>query len=257
MKAVFMSFAAGAALMAGLMVEGCASTSSCARDEARVKVIAIAESCVTNRYVMSGQNASLALAAAGFLPVVLPNVADTNLLAYAMDHVDGLVLTGSVKGDDYRRRIPFEHMLIRMAIDRGLPVLGFCHGHQCINMYFGGKIARMGADRSPAIEHRSKQTPSVLHCFHMIDVKPGSRLAQGLGATRYKVNSSHSYSVTELGKGLVVTARAEDGIVEALEHETLPVTGFQFHPEAIFSRDPRYLRIIKDALEHPAARPRK
>ena len=51
----------------------------------------------------------------------------------------------------------------------------------------------------------------------------------------------------------MVTARAEDGTVEAIEHESLPVTGFQFHPEAIFDLDERHLRVIKDALEHPAA----
>ena len=240
-----------AALAAASLITGCQTASG--QPERRVKVVAIAESCVTNHYIMSGRNASKAMAAAGYLPVILPDVADTNLLAYAMDHADALVLTGSVKGDNYSRRIKFEHMLIKMALDRGLPVLGFCHGHQCINMYFGGKVEKMPLARTPFIEHRSKTPPSVRHCFHMVDVKPGSRLAEGLGATRFKVNSSHGSSVTTVGKGLVVTARADDGIVEALEHETLPVTGFQFHPEAIFDLNPRYLRIISDAIEHPAA----
>lgn len=243
--------AAAAMALAASFATGCQTTEG--QPERRVNVVAIAESCVTNRYIMSGRNASDAMAAAGYLPVILPDVADTNLLAYAMDHADALVLTGSVKGDDYSRRVKFEHMLIKMAIDRGMPVLGFCHGHQCINMYFGGKVEKMPLDRTPFIEHRSKQAPSVRHCFHMIDVKPGSRLAEGLGATRFKVNSSHGYSATKIGKGLVVTARADDGIVEAIEHETLPVTGFQFHPEAIFDLNPRYLRIITDAIEHPAA----
>ena len=219
-----------------------------------LKVVVIAESCVTNRYVMSGRNASNALAAAGYLPVVLPNIADTNLLAAAMDRAYALVLTGSAKGNDYKVRTAFEHMLIGMALERGLPVLGFCHGHQCINKYFGGKIARMPQGRTPMIEHRSKQTPSVLHCFHMVDIKPGSRLAKTFGATRYEVNSSHDFSATEIGEGLEVTARSDDGIVEALEHRTLPVTGYQFHPEAIYDRDPRYLQAIRDAIEHPAAR---
>ena len=246
-------FTVAVAAIAASFAAGCQTSPAEVR---RVKVVAIAESCVTNRYIMSGRNASDAMAAAGYLPVILPDVADTNLLAYAMDHADALVLTGSVKGDDYSRRIKFEHMLIRMALDRGLPVLGFCHGHQCINMYFGGKVEKMPLERTPMIEHRSKTPPSVRHCFHMIDVKPGSRLAQGLGETKFKVNSSHSYSATKIGKGLVVTARAEDGIVEAIEHETLPVTGFQFHPEAIFDLDPRFLRIIRDAIEHPQARRR-
>ena len=83
-----------AALAAASLITGCQTASG--QPERRVKVVAIAESCVTNHYIMSGRNASKAMAAAGYLPVILPDVADTNLLAYAMDHADARVLTGSV-----------------------------------------------------------------------------------------------------------------------------------------------------------------
>ena len=73
---------------------------------------------------------------------------------------------------------------------------------------------------------------------------------KGFGVERAEVNTSHNFHITELGKGLEVTARADDGVIEAVEHTTLPVIGFQFHPERIFRRDPRYLRIIADALEN-------
>ena len=256
------------ALLTCIAVAGCQSSicgsaekSSCAEPSAvprdDLKIVVIAESCVTNRYVMSGRNASDALAAAGYLPIILPNIADTNLLAAAMDRAYALVLTGSAKGNDTKVRVAFEKMLIRMALDRGISVLGFCHGHQCINSYFGGKIARLPKERTPMFNHRSKESPSVLHCFHMIDITPGSRLAEGFGATRYKVNSSHDFCVTVLGDGLEVTARSDDGTVEALAHKTLPVTGYQFHPEAIYKQDPRYLQIIRDAIEHPAAKGRR
>ncbi len=245
MKRIF-AIHAIAAVVAAMLSGGCQT----AAPERRVKVVAIADACTTNGFTIARRTNSDAIAAAGFLPVVLPNVADTNLLEYAMDNVDALVLTGSIKGDSSKVRVPFEHLLMRMALERGLPVLGFCHGHQAINLYFGGKIAKVPENRSPKVLHHGKESPYVKDCFHEIEVKPGSRLAAGLGgATRFEVNTSHRWCISELGEGLEVTARSDDGVIEAVEHRTLPVTGFQFHPERIFRKDPRYLRIIREALE--------
>ena len=213
----------------------------------RVKVVAVADACVTNGFVMARSTNADALSAIGYLPLVVPRIADTNLLAAAMDRADALLLTGAVKGQFQRNE--FEHLLMRMAIERGMPIVGFCHGCQCINRYFGGKNGSTPKDGSPKVVHRGKEPPDVKDCFHMIDIVPGTRLAEGFGETRVEVNSSHRYCVEKLGDGLVVTARSDDGVVEAIEHKTLPITGFQFHPERMFRRDPRCLRIIVDALE--------
>ena len=86
----------------------------------------------------------------------------------------------------------------------------------------------------------------------MVNIKPGSNMFKWFGAERVEINTSHNFHITELGEGLEVTARADDGVIEAVEHRTLPVTGFQFHPERIFRRDPRCLRIIREALERQA-----
>ena len=219
----------------------------------KVKVVGLVDACVTNGFVMARRTNTDALSAAGYIPMLIPQISDTNLLAQAMDRVDALLLTGGVKGQDYPNRIAFEKLLMSMAIERGLPILGFCHGHQCINLYFGGTIAPVPKDRSPSIVHRGKDPPYVKDCFHMINVKPGSRLAKGFGTTRMEVNTSHTMCVKDVGEGLEVTARTDDGVVEAIEHRTLPITGFQFHPERIFRRDPRYLQIIVDALERGRA----
>ena len=240
LKACAFAIAAAAAIFAA----GCRTTCT---DGA--KVVAIADTCVTNGFAMARVTNSDAIAALGYLPVIVPKISDTNLLAQIMDRADALVLPGGVKGQDYPKRIAFEKLLMKMALERGLPVLGFCHGHQCINLYFGGKIGPVPKDAKPKIVHHGKESPYVKDCFHQIDIKPGSRLAKGFGATRTEVNTSHTCCITKLGKGLVVTARADDGVIEAVEHETLPVTGFQFHPERIFRKDPRYLQIIRDALE--------
>ena len=232
------------ALLAAAFVVGCRTPPS-----QRAKVVALADGCVTNGFVTARNTNADALSAAGYIPMLIPQISDTNLLAQAMDRVDALLLTGGIKGQDYPNRIAFEKLLMGMAIERGLPILGFCHGHQCINLYFGGTIMPVPKDRSPSIVHRGKDPPYVKDCFHMINVKPGSRLAEGFGTTRMEVNTSHTMCVKDVGEGLEVIARSDDGVVEAIEHRTLPITGFQFHPERIFRRDPRYLRIIADALE--------
>ena len=231
-------------LVVAVLLAGCQTGSA-----DRVKVAAIADSCVTNGFAMTRYTVTDAISAAGFIPMLLPRISDTNLLAKAMDKSDALVITGSVAGDA-KDRVQFEHMLMRMALERGLPVVGFCHGHQCINLYFGGKIGRIPKDLSPKVIHHGKESPYVKDCFHMINIKPGSNMYKGFGVERAEVNTSHNFHITELGKGLEVTARADDGVIEAVEHTTIPVIGFQFHPERIFRRDPRYLRIIADALEN-------
>lgn len=222
----------------------------------RAKVAAIADACVTNGFIIARCTNSDALSAAGYIPLVVPRIADTNLLEQVMDMADALVITGAIKGQG-KNRVEFEHLLMRMAIERGLPIVGFCHGHQCINRYFGGTVVKVSdatKDVATKVVHHGKESPYVKDCFHMANVKPGSHLAEAFGATRIEVNTSHNYCVGKLGDGLEVTARSDDGVVEAIEHRTLPVTGFQFHPERIFRRDPRYLGIIIDALERKARR---
>ena len=231
-------------LIVSAVLSGCRSRAS-----GRVKVVAIADACVTNGFMTARTTNADALSSIGYLPLLVPRISDTNLLEAAMDKADALLLAGGIKGQDYNGRIEFEMLLMRMALERGLPVLGFCHGHQCINRYFGGTLKTVPQDASPKVVHRGEESPYVKDCFHMVSVKPGSRLAAGFGTTRVEVNTSHTKCIDKLGDGLEVTAVSDDGVVEAIEHRTLPVTGFQFHPERMFRRDPRCLRIIADALE--------
>jgi len=102
-----------------------------------------------------------------------------------------------------------------------LPLLGVCLGHQAIGLHFGGRIAR---------------APTLMHGKVSAIGHDGSGVFAGLPspfeATRY-----HSLCVAADGMpdGLIVNARAEDGSVQGLRHESLPIHGVQFHPESIAS----------------------
>lgn len=86
-------------------------------------------------------------------------------------------------------------------------------------------------------------------CFHAADVKPGTLIARALGEGRRRINTSHYYCIGRLADGFEVTATAEDGVIEAIEHRTLPITAFQFHPERLSPSDPRFVELIRFALE--------
>ena len=240
-----------AVLCAIVFAVGCVSCPKTGKS--KIKTVAVAEVCTDDGFVMARRTNFDALAAAGFAAVIVPNVADTNLVAALLDRVDALVLTGAIGASNVKVRNKFDAMLIGMAIERGLPIVGFCRGHQVINRYFGGKMDNIPNDLTPKVIHSSGVSPYVKDCFHEMEVVPGTRLEKGFGKQKCKVNTSHLFHVTKLGKGLKVTARSADGVIEAIEHENLPITGFQFHPERLPKLDECYVRIIRDAIEHPAA----
>ena len=105
------------------------------------------------------------------------------------------------------------------------PVLGICRGHQLIHVYFKGSLYQ---DIEVKEKHRwiSEDEDNA----HEVIAQPGSLLFDLYGG-EFRVNSSHHQAVKHLGEGLIITAKAPDGTVEAIEHETLPIRGVQFHPE--------------------------
>lgn len=243
---MFRSFRLIAFVAVAVALSGCAISPE--KGKAK-KMVAIADVCTTNGFLCARVTNSDAISAAGFLPVLVPNIADTNAVAAIMDRMDALVLTGAIAASDRKKRDQFDFMLIRMALERGLPVVGFCRGHQIINRYFGGKIGPIPNNLKPKVVHKGNISAYIQDTYHEMEIVPGTRLAKVAKASRVTINTSHRYHVTELGEGLVVTARSDDGVIEAFEHKTLPVTGFQFHPERSFPVHPNHLDMIREALD--------
>lgn len=118
------------------------------------------------------------------------------------------------------RRDLEELALLRAFCAQRKPVLGICRGMQVINVYFGGTLLQevAGHDGIP----------------HPVTTVAGTDAARLTGGF-FKATSYHHQAVGQLGHGLRVSAYAADGLIEALEHESLPVLGVQWHPERMIS----------------------
>lgn len=186
---------------------------------------------------------------AGGTPVLLPPVDDNDTLVNTLEHLDGLLLTG---GADYNplwcgeepvpqlhhinaQRDRAELMLTRLAYNRQIPMLGICRGIQTLAMALGGKvrqdIALANTNRmSSPVKHSQdadRQEPT-----HSVDLAEGSVIASLYGCGRIYVNSFHHQVVGEPGEKFRVTAKAPDGVIEAIEStEFKGIMGVQWHPE--------------------------
>ena len=210
-----------------------------------------------------------AIGKAGHVPVVLCRTYDTNMLEKVMGTLDLLIMTGGADidpgryGEKNRKcgklmldRDRFDFSLMDIAVKKGIPVLGICRGAQLVNVYFGGSLCQdIPSEWEPKTTIKHAQLAGVY--AHTIDVEPDSRLAKVLGATKgIKVNSQHHQCVKRLAPGFRIVARAPDGVVEGIEHESLPVAALQFHPEASVSvhDDPILWKIYRDPLSLVAPR---
>ena len=210
-------------------------------------VVGIADMCSTTNAVNVQSTYVAAVAAAGNTPIVLPATTDRALVARMLAPLDALLLCGGEDVEPRRygakpsprlgkvnlRRDAWELLLLDEAVKRRLPVFGICRGCQLINVYFGGTLWQdLPSERPGKIAHRSKE-------LHPIRVVQASRLAGCLGKENLMVNTSHHQAVKDLAPGFRAVAFAPDGVVEAIESDTLPVAGTQFHPEKLFIQNGR------------------
>ncbi|HEX6989870.1 MAG TPA: gamma-glutamyl-gamma-aminobutyrate hydrolase family protein [Bacillota bacterium] len=159
--------------------------------------------------------------------------------------VDGLLLTGGCDLDPYLfgqhphprlgrvspRRDLWELALVRAALDAGRPILALCRGLQVLNVAGGGTLVQdLDSQLSRVIQHRQRSPAA--YGSHEVRVHDGTRLRAIAGAEVIRVNSRHHQAVLEPAPGLVVSAVAPDGVIEALEGGGAGfVVGVQWHPE--------------------------
>jgi putative glutamine amidotransferase len=190
-----------------------------------------------------------ALEQAGLVPVVIPPLGGGVAAARSvMRAVRGLVLTGGEDVDPARyaaephpalgathaARDDTEVAHASVARERGRPTLAICRGVQLLNVAFGGTLVQdLPSERPGDVEHEERGARGTR--THRVVIEPGSRLAASLGATRLVVNSMHHQAVDAVGKGLLATAHAPDGVVEGVESDAPEwwAVGVQWHPEEL------------------------
>jgi putative glutamine amidotransferase len=190
-----------------------------------------------------------AIEQAGGIPVVIPPMAP-EAFGPLLSRVGGVCLSGGpdldpvAYGDGRHDRLGptwseldvFELALARAADARRLPVLAICRGLQVLNVARGGSLHQHLPDvAGEALNHRQERPGR--EPTHAVSIVAGTQLARVLGAERAEVNSFHHQGVDRLGNGLLVSARADDGIVEGIEAADREfLLGVQWHAECLVER---------------------
>ena len=188
--------------------------------------------------------------------------------AEAVKQCDALVLTGGHDVDPSlyhhpvrhpkivevdRKRDDFERSVLDVALGLSIPVLGICRGLQLVNVHFGGTLI---ADLEDVGYRSHRSVDDSMEVRHPIRVEQVGLLACIVGSPVGVVNSSHHQAVAAPGKGLRVSARSDDGVIEAMEFADGGERSFlllvQWHPERMETSENPYSIGILGAFLHAA-----
>ena len=181
-----------------------------------------------------------------------------------LDALDAVIFSGGVDVDPahygavphpetdapQKRRDAGEMALLHAALERDMPVLAICRGFQLLNVARGGDL----------IQHLPEEVGHDVHkpvpgefALHPVEIKPGTRLSAIVDGASH-VTSHHHQAIGRIGDGLVETAWADDGTLEALEDPSQRfVVGVQWHPEATEDQA-LFAALVEEAREYRAAR---
>ncbi len=185
-----------------------------------------------------------AIKRAGGMPVLFAPLEEVKDIERLLGQLSGLILSGGrdiwpVRYGEIMHekthpvsaeRDAFDFKVVKQALNMDMPVLGICYGAQLLNVALGGSLIQdLPSQRPSPICHNSETG-------HKINVEPGTCLHKFLQTEELTVNSTHHQAIDRLAEGLRVSARAEDGVIEAIEsiRHSL-VIAVQWHPERMSS----------------------
>ena len=204
---------------------------------------------------------------AGGIPLVLPPYTDAEALCQTLDKVDGILLSGGgdinplLLGEEpipglhgiCPQRDEMELQLVREAYNRQIPTLGICRGIQTLVAALGGTVYQdlnTQYSEAPLVKH--DQDLDRAYASHTVKVEAGSTLSRLFPDAVEKglpVNSFHHQAVRTPGQLLRVSAKATDGVIEAVEsNEFKSIIGVQWHPECFITRGCRCMMPLFDWL---------
>lgn len=197
----------------------------------------------------------VAVNSVGGVPFMIPLLDDEATLRCMYERLDGVFIAGGVdvdpssygeerhercgRTDSARDRT--EMLFARWALDEGKPVFGVCRGMQVMNVVRGGTLYQdCEATYSGSAKHDYFPNAGYArdHLAHTIRLQAATRLHRTYAADEIHVNSMHHQAVRELGRELVASAHAPDGMIEAIETEgDAFAVGVQWHPEMLVDSD--------------------
>jgi len=218
-------------------------------------IIGITVSRIFENHQFYNQNPSAyaeAVVRAGGLPILIPIEYPVQQVFRILGQVDGLLLSGG-EDVDFRlyngelhpkadatceERDQIEIELLKNAIQAKKPVLGICRGIQLINVALGGTLyTHIPAQFETEINHNSPREKGRDYLVHKVELDQNSKLGKIIGIKQLSVNSFHHQAIQTIAPNLRVTARATDGLIEAVELAGDPfgVIGVQWHPECLLA----------------------
>ncbi|MBF9196792.1 gamma-glutamyl-gamma-aminobutyrate hydrolase family protein [Microvirga terrestris] len=186
----------------------------------------------------------VAIQRAGGLPFGIPYIPE--MIDPVVNEFDGFVSVGGrirfprdwyIAGDESHypssERLKVEQALMRGFLERDKPVLGICNGMQMLACLHGARMVHEVRKSGPHILTHDDRT-----AMHSIEIVSGTMLSRILGATRLEVNSRHQEAVVAVSDQAVIAAKADDGVIEAVEIPSRRFAiGVQWHPEAFATQD--------------------
>ncbi|MCY4224748.1 MAG: gamma-glutamyl-gamma-aminobutyrate hydrolase family protein [Bacteroidetes bacterium] len=174
-------------------------------------------------------------------PILLPLVTSAQEAFQLCHLIQGLIIPGGPGilknsiGDFpkelepvHPRRWKSDNLILDVAIERNLPILGICYGMQLLNVRAGGSLySDVEKQSANAFVHSEKRGAT----NHDLEINPDSFFVEVWDSILTEVNTRHLQAVCDTGHDYIVSARSSDGTVEAIERSDRTHIGVQFHPE--------------------------